>query len=175
MIFPMFKFLFVSSNIPVSPAYGVYISQLIRYYSRACAKYSDFLDITQLLTQELLKQDYVTLRLKSSLQNFYDRYHDLVDPYEISISQMTMNRFLFTYMFYFFYYVQYFYRTWQDIWVTRGCLIRSRNCLPFVSIRVHPRYYDGVHVDHRFSFLLCAMTYLYVLSSVLRRTLLFPQ
>jgi hypothetical protein len=75
---------------------GAYISQLIRYYSRACAKYSDFLDITQLLTQELLKQDYVTLRLKSSLQNFYDRYHHLVDPYEISISQMTMNRFLFT-------------------------------------------------------------------------------
>jgi hypothetical protein len=30
------------SNIPASPAYGVYISQLIRY-ARACSNYSDFL------------------------------------------------------------------------------------------------------------------------------------
>jgi hypothetical protein len=35
-------FLFISSNIPVSLAYGVYISQLI-HYSRACAQYNDFL------------------------------------------------------------------------------------------------------------------------------------
>jgi len=95
MIFPIVKFLFVSSNIPVSPTYGVYISQLIRY-SRTYAKYSYFLDITQLLTKELLMQGYVTLRLKSSLHKFYGRHHDLVDRYEISISQMTMNRFLFT-------------------------------------------------------------------------------
>ena len=95
MIFSIVKFLFISSNIPVSPTYGVYISQLVRYY-RVFAKYSDFLNIAQLLTEELLKQDYVTLRLKSSLEKFYDRHHDLVDRYEISISQMTMNRFLFT-------------------------------------------------------------------------------
>ena len=34
-----------------------------------------------------------------------------------------------------------------------------------LTLRKHPsspRYYDGVHVDHRFSFLLCAMTCLYV-------------
>jgi hypothetical protein len=93
MIFSIVKFLFISSNIPVSPTYGVYISQR---YSRVFAKYGDLLNITQLLTQELLNQDYVTLRLKSSLQKFYDRHHDLVDRYEISISQITMNRFLFT-------------------------------------------------------------------------------
>ena len=34
--FPIVNFPFISSNIPASPAYGVYISQLIRY-SRACA------------------------------------------------------------------------------------------------------------------------------------------
>ena len=52
-------------------------------YSRACAQYSDFLDRAQLLTQKLAK-GYVSPRLKSSLQTFYDRRHNLVDRYEIS-------------------------------------------------------------------------------------------
>jgi hypothetical protein len=33
--FPIVNFPFMCSNIPATPAYGVYISQLIRYY-RAC-------------------------------------------------------------------------------------------------------------------------------------------
>jgi hypothetical protein len=41
-IFPIVNFPFISSNIPVSPVYGVYISQLIRD-SRACAQQIDFL------------------------------------------------------------------------------------------------------------------------------------
>jgi hypothetical protein len=53
--FPIVNFPFISSNIPASPWYGVYISQLI-CYSRACAHYSDFLDITKLLMQKLHKQ-----------------------------------------------------------------------------------------------------------------------
>ena len=57
-------------DIPASPMYGVYISQLIRY-SRVCAKYSDLLDGDRLLTQKLLKQGYVAHRLKSSPQIFY--------------------------------------------------------------------------------------------------------
>ncbi len=67
--FPIVNFPFISSNIPTSPAYGVYILQLIRY-SSACAQYSDFLDRAQLLTQKLLKQGYVAPSLKSSLQTF---------------------------------------------------------------------------------------------------------
>ena len=79
----------ISSNIPASSAYGVWvcISQLVSY-SRACAQYSDFLDRAQLLTQKLLKQGYVVPRLKSSLQKFYYRHRNLVDRYEIFISQM---------------------------------------------------------------------------------------
>ena len=41
--FPIVNFPFICSNIPAAPAYGVYISQLIRY-SRACGSYQDFLD-----------------------------------------------------------------------------------------------------------------------------------
>ena len=43
------------SNIPAATAYGVYISQLIRY-SRACGSNQDFLDRGLLLTRNLLNQ-----------------------------------------------------------------------------------------------------------------------
>jgi hypothetical protein len=44
------------------------------------------LDRAQLLTQNLLKQGYVTPRLKSSLSKLYGRYHNLVGCVKISIS-----------------------------------------------------------------------------------------
>jgi hypothetical protein len=52
---PTVNFPFISSNIPASPAYGAYISQLV-CYSRACDRYGDFLDRAQLLMLKLLKQ-----------------------------------------------------------------------------------------------------------------------
>jgi hypothetical protein len=39
----MVNFPFIYSNIPAAPAYGVYISQLIRY-SAACGSYHRYLD-----------------------------------------------------------------------------------------------------------------------------------
>ena len=56
--FPIVNFPFICSNIPAAPAYGVYISQLIRY-SRACGSYQDFLDIGLLLTRKLLNQGFL--------------------------------------------------------------------------------------------------------------------
>jgi hypothetical protein len=41
--FLIVNFPFICSNIPAAPAYGVHISQLIRY-SRGCGSYQDFLD-----------------------------------------------------------------------------------------------------------------------------------
>ncbi|MEW8545040.1 MAG: hypothetical protein AB2693_16065, partial [Candidatus Thiodiazotropha sp.] len=51
------NFPFLSSNIPSAPAYGVYVSQLIRY-ARACFHYQDFVERGKLLTSKLLSQDY---------------------------------------------------------------------------------------------------------------------
>ena len=48
------------------------------------------------ISQKLLKQGYVTPRLKSSLQQFHGHNHNLIDRYEISMSQMTMDLLLFT-------------------------------------------------------------------------------
>jgi hypothetical protein len=59
----------------------IYISQLIRY-SRACGSYQDFLDRALLLTRKLLNQWFQLVKLKSSLQKFYGRHHDLVNLWE---------------------------------------------------------------------------------------------
>ena len=61
------NFPFICSNIPAAPAYGLYISQLIRY-SRACGSYQDFLDRGFLLTRRLLNQGFLFVKLKSSLR-----------------------------------------------------------------------------------------------------------
>jgi hypothetical protein len=47
------NFPFICSNIPAAPAYGISLSQMIRY-SRACGSYQDFLDRGLLLTRKLL-------------------------------------------------------------------------------------------------------------------------
>ena len=85
--FHITNFPFLSSNIPTSPAYGVFISQLIRY-ARACSSYGCFILRATRLSNKLLEQGYVKERLKSSLRKFYGRYGDLIEQYEVSLSQM---------------------------------------------------------------------------------------
>jgi hypothetical protein len=57
------------SNIPVSPAYGVYISQLIRY-ARASSNYSDFLKKT-FLRHTLTQKIFLTFFLTSLSLNIF--------------------------------------------------------------------------------------------------------
>ena len=71
------------SNIPASPAYGVYISQLIRYAS-ASINYSDFLKRHLRLRNRLLDQGYEKIRIIRSLRKFIFRYQDLVEIYSVS-------------------------------------------------------------------------------------------
>ena len=86
--FKVVNFPYLCSNIPSSPAYGVYISQLIRY-SRACSDYHDFLQRCVVLTEKLLKQGYVRPRLVKAFKKFYGRHHDLVKRYNVSVCQIT--------------------------------------------------------------------------------------
>ena len=73
--FPIVNFPLICSNIPAAPAYGVYISQLIRY-SRACGSYQDVLDRWLLLTRMLLYQGFLLVRFyfikNSDLYNYAD-------------------------------------------------------------------------------------------------------
>ena len=70
--FHITHFPFLSSNIPTSPAYGVFISQPIRYV-RACSSYGCFILRATRLSSKLLGHGYVKERLKSSLRKFYGR------------------------------------------------------------------------------------------------------
>jgi hypothetical protein len=54
---------FICNNIQATPAYGVYLSQLI-WYSRACGSYHDLLDRGLLLTRKLLNHVFLVVRLK---------------------------------------------------------------------------------------------------------------
>jgi hypothetical protein len=88
------NFPFICSNFTSVSAYGVYISQLIQY-SRACGSYHDFLDRSVLLIRKLLKQGFLLVRLKSSLQKFYlltmlrdicvTNYHGIIPFFVITI------------------------------------------------------------------------------------------
>ena len=85
--FHITKFPFLGSNIPSLPAYGVFMSQLLRY-ARACSSYECFILRAVRLISKLLGQGYVMERLKSSLRKFYGRYGNLIKNYEVSISKM---------------------------------------------------------------------------------------
>ena len=75
--FHITNFPFLRSNMPSSPAYGVFISQLIQY-ARACFSYECFIMRAAVLSCKLLGQEYVREPLKSSVRRFYGRYGDLI-------------------------------------------------------------------------------------------------
>jgi hypothetical protein len=77
--FKIINFPNMCSNIPASPAYGVYISQLIRY-AWASSNYSDFL------------KRHLHLRFRS-LKKFIFRYQDLVEIYSVSAETMINDAF----------------------------------------------------------------------------------
>ena len=85
--FKIINFPNMCSNIPASPAYDVYISQLIRY-ARASSNYSDFLKRHLHLRNRLLDQGYKEIRLIRSLKRFIFRYQDLVEIYSVSAEKI---------------------------------------------------------------------------------------
>jgi hypothetical protein len=85
--FAIVNFPFLCSNIPLSPGYGVYFSQLIQYV-RACFAYEDFSKRGRLLTNKLMLQGCNEFRLKSSFCKFYGRYNDLVCDYKLPLAHM---------------------------------------------------------------------------------------
>ena len=56
--FEIVNFPFLDGDVPRSPSYGVYISQLIRF-ARVCSNIDDFNNRTLFMTAKLLKQDII--------------------------------------------------------------------------------------------------------------------
>jgi hypothetical protein len=85
--FKIINFPNMCRNIPASPAYGVYFSQLIRY-ARTSSNYSDFLKRHLHLRKRLLDQGYEKIRLIRSLRKLIFRYQDLVEIYSVSAEKI---------------------------------------------------------------------------------------
>jgi hypothetical protein len=85
--FAIVNFPFLCSKIPLSPAYGVYISQLLGYV-RARFAYEDFLKRDKLLTKKLMLQGYNKSCLESSFPKFHGRYNNLACDYKVSLADM---------------------------------------------------------------------------------------
>ena len=88
--FKIINFPNMCSNIPASPAYGVYISQLIRY-ARASSHYSDFLKRHLHLRNRLLDQGYKKIRLIRSLKKF-------IEIYSVSAEKIISDAFSYTHV-----------------------------------------------------------------------------
>jgi hypothetical protein len=82
VIFP-----YTCSNIPLSPVYGVYISQLIRF-ARVCSTYDQFLSRGRQLKDTLMLQGFLQSRLMSAFCKFYSHYNDLIQICKLSLSHM---------------------------------------------------------------------------------------
>jgi hypothetical protein len=91
--FAIVNFLYTCSNIPLSPVYGVYISQLNRY-ARACSTYDQFLSRCRLVTDMLMLQGFLQSQLMSAFCRFYGRYNDLIYNYKLSLSHMLSDIFI---------------------------------------------------------------------------------
>ena len=91
--FNIVNYPFLCGNIPHSPSYGVYISQLIRY-ARASTLYDDFVSRSSGLTSKLLRQGYKRLKLIDAFKKFYGRHNTLVDNYKTSVTTILSDLFL---------------------------------------------------------------------------------
>ena len=90
--FPIVNFPFLNSNIPSAPAYGVNVSQLIRY-ARTCSNYQDFMERWKVLTTKLSTKGYQKTKLVATLKKFYGRHHDLINPYNVAVSRIVSDVF----------------------------------------------------------------------------------
>ena len=99
--FKIVNFPHLSSNIPSGPAYGVYISQLVRI-GRICSNYTDFTLRHYKLTDRLINQGYRYSDLGRSFYKFAKKHQRVVDKYNHTIRRHiedgvclpAMNRFL---------------------------------------------------------------------------------
>ena len=57
-------------------------------YHRACSIYQDFMERGKMLTTKLLSQWYQKTKLVATLKKFYERHHDLANPYNVAVSRI---------------------------------------------------------------------------------------
>ena len=88
--FKIVHFPFLDGDVPRSPSYGVYISQLIRF-ARVCSNVDDFNNRNFFLTAKLLKQGYGYHKIRKAFSKFYRRHSELIVKYIEDIQLFGMN------------------------------------------------------------------------------------
>ena len=81
--FRIVNFPHMDSNIPSKPAYGVFISQLIRFL-RVCDNYQQFANRSYNLSSKLLKQGFDFARLQNAFRKFLQRNPTVLRRYQVS-------------------------------------------------------------------------------------------
>ena len=74
--FEIVNFPFLDGDVPRSPSYGVYISQLIRF-ARVCSNVDDFNNRNLFSTAKLLKQGRYH-KIRKAFSKFYHRHSELI-------------------------------------------------------------------------------------------------
>ena len=75
--FEIVNFPFLDGDVPRSPSYGVYISQLIRF-ARVCSYVDDFNNRNLFLTAKLLKQGYRYHKIRKAFSKSYYRHSEFI-------------------------------------------------------------------------------------------------
>ena len=85
--FRIVNFPHMDSNIPTNPAYGVYISQLVRY-ARICTSKVDVMNRLRGLSVRLIQQGLVTNLLQKSFNKFFNRHGLIVVKYGANLREL---------------------------------------------------------------------------------------
>ena len=85
--FKTVNFSFLDRDVPRSPSYGVYISQLIRF-ARVYSNVDDFDKRNLFLTAKLLKQGLRYHKIRKAFSKFYHRNSDLIVKYNIGLKTL---------------------------------------------------------------------------------------
>ena len=79
----------MDSNIPANPAYGVYISQLVRY-ARICTTKVDFVNRLRGLSLRLRQQSFEANRLQNLFNKFINCHGLIVKKYGAALWEMRL-------------------------------------------------------------------------------------
>ena len=82
--FEIVNFPFLDGDVPRSPSYGVYISQLIRF-ARVCSNVDHFKNRNLFFTAKLLKQVYRYHKNRKAFSKFFLRHSELIVKYNIGL------------------------------------------------------------------------------------------
>ena len=80
--FETVNFPYLDGDVPRSPSYGVYISQLIRF-ARVCSNVDDFNNRNLFLSAKLFKQGYRYHKIRKAFSKFCHRHSELIVKYNI--------------------------------------------------------------------------------------------